>query len=180
MGRRDPSLCSGRRCCFGFTMIELLLAITIMGILSTVGFTNYIASLKKGRDTQRKAGLNQVTKALESYLLDKGRYPDSCGGEIVGCGGSVCLWGEPFSFGSRIYMSALPKDPVSDRSFMYTASTDGKSYQIYTRLENERDPQANQEGYGLLCTDDSSECNYGVSSANVTLSPALDYNSNCP
>src|SRR5437762_10625508 len=115
-----PSLNLGLpRVSLGFTMIELLIAIAIMAILATTGFTVYTTSLAKSRDAQRRGSLSQMTRALESYALDNGGYPGSCSGKIYGCGNVSCDWGGTFTNGSKVYMSVLPKDPVSSQYFVY-------------------------------------------------------------
>ena len=59
----------------GFTLLELIVVITIIGILTTFGYLNYATSLEKSRDGKRKADLEQIRSALEMYRADETQYP---------------------------------------------------------------------------------------------------------
>lgn len=176
-----PSLSSGRRrSSSGFTLMELLLAIAIIGILAAGGLAAYTGSFNKTRDARRKADLNQLSKALEGYHLDFGVYPGSCNGQVYGCDGAACTWGGPFTNASKVYMPALPDDPAQAQNFVYAVSDDQKSFQLYARLENLEDPQVETGGYGFTCTTDALDCNYGISSSDITMSTALNDSTECP
>jgi prepilin-type N-terminal cleavage/methylation domain-containing protein len=54
----------------GFTLLELLIVIAIIGILSSVVLVSLNNTRKKARDTQRKSDINQIVKALQSYFLE--------------------------------------------------------------------------------------------------------------
>lgn len=166
---------------FGFTLMELLIAITILGIMAAFLSGNFISSQKKARDAQRKADLNQLQNALELYLNDKGVYPDSSGGLIVGCGDchavpGNCVFSQQPEFRDTIpancgttYMKRLPKDPVATQTYYFWS--DAVSYKIYTCLENNKDQKIlipTQAGVscGGVC---AATCNYGVASPNAAL-----------
>jgi len=139
----------------GFTFIEIMVTVIIMGVLSTLGISTFQSTQKKSRDVNRKASLTAVTKALEQYMTDKGQYPaSSVDGKILWCGDSdnpestSCSWGDPLtdvaSSGEEktVYMASLPKDMVTSQTFFYEGvETDGKikGYKLYARLENDKD-----------------------------------------
>lgn len=172
----------------GFTLIELLVVFVIIGVLAGLGSNTYLSSLKKSRDGKRKASLQQLNIALESYANDHSQYPSASsdlGGKIKACGckaaanADVCDWDEGGT-GSKnvcdenntVYMEKVPTDPGGGMpSFCYKIGTGNKSYQIYAKLENTQDPDC-------LSHDDSGTCvadktcggnsyNYGVSSSNT-------------
>jgi len=60
---------------FGFTLMELLIVIAILGLLATIGLGSFRTSQMKGRDAQRKSDLSQIQKALEMYYNDYSGYP---------------------------------------------------------------------------------------------------------
>lgn len=64
----------------GFTLMELMIVIALVAILMAVGASSYFASIKTGRDTQRKGDVKQVQKALEEYYADTNEYPNNCSG----------------------------------------------------------------------------------------------------
>lgn len=173
----------------GFTLIEIMLVIALLGILVVAGFGAFTSSLARGRDAKRKGDLNQITKALGMYYNDAGRYPDATNGAIVGCvpaaGGAaqVCAWGSVFQNANTatVYMAQLPTDPSSGKSYFYYAPAGGSSYYLLARLENKEDaaiprltpgdPDTNLY-YSSLSADcgEPSECNFAVSSVNVSTS----------
>lgn len=59
----------------GFTIIELLIVIAIIGILATLVLTNFRGAQAKGRDTVRQNNLNSVFQKLEEYYNETGSYP---------------------------------------------------------------------------------------------------------
>ena len=61
----------------GFTLVELLVVIGIIAALAILGATNYVQQVKKARDAQRQADLQQVKAALEMYKVDNPTYPIS-------------------------------------------------------------------------------------------------------
>src|SRR4030043_1445991 len=83
----------------GFTLVELLIVMAILGVLMVVTLANFRTSQAKSRDAQRKSDLHQLTIAFEVYSVDHGSFPPSTsGGKIQGCGCSfgdrICNWDE--------------------------------------------------------------------------------------
>lgn len=70
----------------GFTLIEIIVVITVIGVLSSFIMTSISKSRAKGRDLQRMTDLKQLQVALRSYYLDKGFYPST--GSVPGTGGA--------------------------------------------------------------------------------------------
>lgn len=60
----------------GFTILELVVTISIIGILSTIVLTNMAAASKRGRDVERQSDLRNLQNAVESYKKKNGTYPD--------------------------------------------------------------------------------------------------------
>lgn len=58
----------------GFTLLELIVVIIIIGILATLGFTQYAKMVEKGRTAEAKMILGQLRTAEESYRLENGVY----------------------------------------------------------------------------------------------------------
>ena len=165
----------------GFTLMELLIVIVLLGILATLGLSSFKSSQTKSRDTKRKGDLKSISTALEIYYNDKGRYPnDASDGRIMGCGaGDVleCTWGGQFTDANNTqYMAILSKDPSKGKRYFYDVAGGNQSYQIYARLENtldndvQKDASDNPYAYsGLYCDDASGiQCNWGLSSVNTS------------
>jgi len=65
----------------GFTIIELIVVIAIIGVLAGIVTVFVITQGQKARDSRRVADLSQVQKALELYYAQYGCYPASTGTE---------------------------------------------------------------------------------------------------
>lgn len=59
----------------GFTLIEVLAVIAIIGILASLGGYTYAAALTRSRDNQRIADLQFIRNGLEQFYLDNREYP---------------------------------------------------------------------------------------------------------
>ncbi len=59
----------------GFTLIELMVVISIISLLSVIVLTSLQAARQKARDSKRVSLVTQYTTALELYKLDHGYYP---------------------------------------------------------------------------------------------------------
>jgi len=155
----------------GFTLMELMIVIVLLGFLIMAVLGTYISSQIKGRDSKRKADMANAQKALELYHNDKGEYPDG-DGDIEGCEPddiTACTWGDPWrdQYGTY-YMVTTPLDPRGgSATYYYDGVASGINYKLYGRLENEEDVDidSNVEALGIDCG--HGDCNYGISSLNV-------------
>ncbi|HEX8620190.1 MAG TPA: type II secretion system protein [Thermoanaerobaculia bacterium] len=59
----------------GFTLIELIVVVTIIGILAGVAIVNVRFAQRKAREGALKDNLFQMRKAIDNYYADKQRYP---------------------------------------------------------------------------------------------------------
>ncbi len=163
----------------GFTLMELLIVMILLGILVAMGLSSFRTSQTKSRDSRRKSELRQISLALEAYFNDKGRYPnDDAGGKIKGCypdDNTVCAWGSEFKDkNSTIYMVTIPADPSSVLTYYYDVlGSSNAQYQLYARLENTLDSDVQKDANnqpqvysGVQCG--AKTCNYGIASTNTS------------
>lgn len=59
----------------GFTIVELLIVIIIIGILAGIVVITFSGTQAKGRDAERKTDLNGINAKLEEHFAEKGFYP---------------------------------------------------------------------------------------------------------
>ena len=119
----------------GFTLLELLIVIVIIGILALLIIPNITSAPKKARDTKRKTDVTTVRKGLEEYFVNNNVYPATLNDLTVG---------------SAPIIATLPTDPKngSPAQYVYTyaPAPSGGPYTSYTLdacLENDQDNGAN-------------------------------------
>ena len=110
----------------GFTLLELLIVIVIIGILALLIVPNVLSAPKKSRDTKRKTDLRAVKQSLEEYYVDNSVYPATLN-DLVTAGN----------------MQSVPTDPknVSPYVYTYTAANSNTTYTLTACLENDKDSQ---------------------------------------
>lgn len=59
----------------GFTIVELLIVIVIIGILATLVIVTFSGVQQKGRDTERKTDINAIAGQMEAFYAQNGYYP---------------------------------------------------------------------------------------------------------
>lgn len=148
----------------GFTIVELLVTITIIAILAAIGLVVYSDVLPKARDGKRKQDLGAIAQALRIYYEKNGRYPctpDFSTFSVVNTSLSSGTWITDDNICSipnipldATYISQLPQDPKQDGSFKYSywagntsvfcsGVAHGQYYVLFARLENAQDPDVN-------------------------------------
>lgn len=134
----------------GFTLTELLITITIIAVLATIGLLTYGTILKGARDAKRQADLRTIQSALEQYFSDQFYYPlkgtsSTCpNGQLTILTGVVCAFKNPG--GGKTYINIVPRDPNSTPTNQYryeplpsgcdNSTTKCTSYCLYADLEN--------------------------------------------
>jgi len=106
----------------GFTIIELIVVISIIGILASLGISSYSNVQKNARNSKRKGDLKQLSLALADYYSQNGRYPSTCPGGALTCAYSAsswysdtgCYWNPRANWIPGLaptYIDSLPEDP---------------------------------------------------------------------
>ena len=150
----------------GFTMIELLVVISIIGILASIGLVSFSGAQKQARDSQRKSDLKQYQSALEIFAnKNNGLFPP----RTATARASTTLCGD-------LSISTCSEDPryEEDNSFVYNYQSDGTAapaidatqYVLWGKLENTSD-------YWVNCSDGrvgtKSQSGFSVSGGNCPL-----------
>lgn len=143
-----------------FTLIELLISVSIIAILIAIGIASYSTLNKQSRDTKRKSDIEQIRSALEMYRAENGHYPSG------GCVGATCAFADALVLASELvstYIPAIPLDPKTGTTEAYeyeykaTGLSSGEyyGYCLSATLET--------QDFSDTCTPDTSNGqNYGV------------------
>ncbi len=132
----------------GFTLVELLVVITIIGILATVALVSLNSARAKARDAKRLGDVRQIALALEFCYNDIGKYlPAStfpAAGAALTCSGTT-------------YINSMPSDP-SGGNYTYAVDNDSNAqkYVVAAKLEtNNTALNGDKDGtvYGIDCED---------------------------
>lgn len=119
----------------GFTVVELLVVIGLIGIIATLVFAVYTGTQEKARLAKMRADIASIQEGLALYHTDNGQFPISAG--EPGCADDWCGWDQATedAFVPGLvpkYMRSIPQLTASnayDDTYLYR-SIDGKEYQL--------------------------------------------------
>jgi general secretion pathway protein G len=120
----------------GFTMIELLVVLSIIVILATVGMTQYRSSRVYASESVLKTDLFRMREAIDQYYADKGQYPSTLDA-LVGDGYLRKLPDDPFTKSSTTWQS-VPAEPDPNSPTAEPGVYDVKSGSDGTALDGSR------------------------------------------
>jgi general secretion pathway protein G len=121
----------------GYTLIEMVVAVTIMAILVVVILTNYTTTSKKTRDGRRKADLDVIRVALDSYKIDIGVYPEGNPPKYEVPSSIIYDDGQGHV---TTYLKLAPRDPLYPDPtyyYCYVPSSNRQSYIVSAIFETE-------------------------------------------
>lgn len=81
----------------GFTLMELLVVMTIIALLLTLAVPRYFHSIEKSKETVLHDDLSILRESLDKFFSDNGKYPDSLD-ELV----------------AKKYLRGIPRDPITE------------------------------------------------------------------
>jgi prepilin-type N-terminal cleavage/methylation domain-containing protein len=128
----------------GFTLVELLVTMAIIGTLLAISVLILGQSRAKGRDAKRVSDVQVIRAALEQSWVERAAYPTAASWTNLGTGSATVMDsnGLEASPGSgRIYLSPLPTGPNTSEYYQYMSASGATGYAI--RFTTER-----QTNYG--------------------------------
>lgn len=118
----------------GFTIIELIVVIIVLGILVGITIVSYNGAQGRARDADRRVDVANLVKALEMYYDDNGRYPTASGTNSTA--GSIWYSSDTTSWSTFAtalagILTPLPSDPLNKAGNIRAANSPGLNYAYY-------------------------------------------------
>lgn len=115
----------------GFSLIELMVVIFIIGLLATVVLINVLPSQDKAMVVKARSDIATLGSALEMYRLDQGVYPDQAQG-LGALKVAPANLAVPQAYRPGGYIKALPTDPWGHAYQYQVPGADGHPYALFS------------------------------------------------
>jgi len=111
----------------GFTLLELLVVMVIIGLLASYVAPRYFSQVGKSEVKAARAQIDAFEKAIEAYRLDVGRYPSTEQGlaALMAAPGGVTRWQGPY------LKRAVPLDPWGN-AYQYKQPGDHGDFDLFS------------------------------------------------
>lgn len=103
----------------GFTLIELMIVLAIIGILITIAQPNLKYAIVRAKEAVLRENLFQIRDAIDQYYADNGKYPDTLT--------DLVNKEDP----SRSYLRDIPKDPFTNAADWITVTLEGEESGVF-------------------------------------------------
>lgn len=123
-----------------FTLLEILVVISIIGILVVLGTAAYSTTQKKGRDARRKADIKAIQNGFEQYQAKNNAYPTT----LVQANDLA------------IFPAGIPDDPKNTGENVYTLNLAADAYCVCAYLEGSTGNSSDLPDSG------NTACDYGT------------------
>ena len=121
-----------------FTLVELIVVITILAILWTIAFISLQGYSKDARDSTRLSDLSAIKTSLELFHLDAGKYPYPTNYFTITYTGSNIwhqwtFWDDTFKNVTKL--DKVPKDPLTEKEYTFSLTALRQQYQLAGIME---------------------------------------------
>ena len=97
----------------GFTLIELMIVMAIIGVLAVVAIPSFVGAIKQAREAVLKEDLHVLRAAIDSYTMDKQKAPQSLE-DLITDG----------------YLKAIPEDPITRSKDTWVTDTSDSMHSL--------------------------------------------------
>ncbi len=112
----------------GFTLVELMVVIVIIGLLATVVAINVLPSQDKAMVGKARADIAVLEQAIETYRLDNMTFPDNLQALVAAPAGLA----RPERYRQGGYVRRLPEDPWGNPYQYRRPGADGRQFDVFS------------------------------------------------
>ena len=122
----------------GFTLVELIIVITILAILWTIGFMSFNGYQSSARDSVRVSDMKNIETGVGLSIVRTWTYPtpDDSISYTGWTSSQIIQWYVWDRVSQAVHMNKTPLDPLNNNRYVYSISWDGKYYQLAATKEN--------------------------------------------
>jgi len=136
---QNENICSERRP--AFTLIELIVVITILAILWTIAFISLQWYSAQARDSKRLSDISNIKKSLELFSLNTWKYPEPDDSFTVSYSWEILrnqwiVWDQVSTNLSR-NLNEKPIDPLTENEYIYSRTYGGTEYEVLGLYESD-------------------------------------------
>ncbi|MDP3994357.1 MAG: hypothetical protein Q8P91_00810 [bacterium] len=183
-----------------FSKEETRAVLLILAVIIAFSYPNFIVSLRRARDAQRKADIGSIYSALNEFQSDFGSFPLPREGKIAFCSPfikketivqptkglsisdydySACEWGKDsisdlFDPSFPPYLKIIPQDPHRSKGRDYFYLSNGNRYQIYGSLEGKGEDEYDEAIIKRNLPCGNKICNFGKGYSNIRLDISIE------
>lgn len=132
-----------------FTLMELIVSITILAILGSISFVSYNNYSQEARNSSKISNLNNASKSLSLYKITTGSLPDPSNIINISASWTIyiyqwTLWKE---IQNLIWINWKIEDPVTRSEFIYSINSNKTEYQVWWFFESSTNSYLNKNIY---------------------------------
>lgn len=109
-----------------FTLVELLVVLSILALLLTLAVPRYFKNIERAKEATLKQDLETMRKGIDQFYADKGRYPDSLE-SLKSLHYINKLPIDPFTESNDTWLIIPPEAPLEGQVYDVRSSSDGKA-----------------------------------------------------
>lgn len=122
-----------------FTLVELIVVITILSILGTIAFVSYWLYTSNARDSVRISDIENINKSLNIFNIEHWFFPEPDGPHFISYSWSIA-WTQWYFWEDLLRktqkLSKVPVDPLTGSNYAYSVTNNKKEVQFASILEN--------------------------------------------